>query len=252
MKFIKLLTNNLISGLSIYIILISLNACTSQQTITSPDSSPIPISGVIDRNEEVFWWAYRFKVNWPPESQANNAVDLLLAHSVVKPVLEKYANQLARWRFHRRHARDDAGHQFSFIFYSNRDTAINVIEEINGNIILNQALADNIVIKTIIDDPNKPVRPEIEGLSDPSWSVAMQKNWPSYIMGVSALWLGLIDDAMSDTHEYRDNDMLLEQYKTADTKITSIWKEEGQHALLHHLNAIFGYEALLIRKETRF
>lgn len=38
----------------------------------------------------------------------------------------------------------------------------------------------------------------------------------------------------------------------ADARIAEIWRLEGQHALLHHLNAIFGYKPLTIRKNLTF
>ena len=33
-----------------------------------------------------FWWACRFEVGWPPGQEPDFAVDLLLAHGVVRPV----------------------------------------------------------------------------------------------------------------------------------------------------------------------
>jgi hypothetical protein len=72
-------------------------------------------------------------------------------------------------------------------------------------------------------------------------------------MGVSALWLGLIDEAMAENPgEAGEIRALLERYRTADARITTIWNKEGQHAFLHHLNALFGYKPLLIRKEITF
>jgi hypothetical protein len=72
-------------------------------------------------------------------------------------------------------------------------------------------------------------------------------------MGTSSLWLGLIDDAMQDYPEsYTDIHLLLEKYREVDGKISRTWRTEGQHALLHHLNAIFGYEPLQIKKALSF
>jgi hypothetical protein len=34
--------------------------------------------------------------------------------------------------------------------------------------------------------------------------------------------------------------------------VDRIWEEEAQHALLHHLNAVFGYRPLMIQKRMRF
>ena len=52
------------------------------------------------------------------------AVDLLLAHAVVKPSLERFAPRLSYWRFHRRVLRAmRPAHQFSLLFYSDPATA---------------------------------------------------------------------------------------------------------------------------------
>ena len=72
-------------------------------------------------------------------------------------------------------------------------------------------------------------------------------------MGVSALWLGLIDDFLEVAVEEVDDPLvLLEEYRQVDARIAEIWRQEGQHALLHHLNAIFGYKPLTIRKNLTF
>ena len=127
------------------------------------------------------------------------------------------------------------------------------MKELKQSTILQQALNEKVVEKTIFHDPAKPSRPQIEAMSDPHWSQTLQRNWPSFIMGVSALWLGLIDDQMATVStQSLEVSGLLESYRQADITITSMWREEGQHAFLHHLSAIFGYEPLLIRREIIF
>jgi hypothetical protein len=127
------------------------------------------------------------------------------------------------------------------------------MEEIKKSEVLQQALKEKIVEKIIFSDPNKTVRQKIEDMSDPHWSPTLQRNWPSFIMGVSALWFGLIDDQMANvTKEDLNESGILGPYRQADTAITSMWRKEGQHAFLHHLSAIFGYEPLMIRKEITF
>ncbi|GAA4959031.1 hypothetical protein GCM10025791_44900 [Halioxenophilus aromaticivorans] len=46
-----------------------------------------------------------------------------LADQVVEPMLTAMAEPIALWRFHRRAGRDKAGHQFSFMFYTDDGTA---------------------------------------------------------------------------------------------------------------------------------
>ena len=75
----------------------------------------------------------------------------------------------------------------------------------------------------------------------------MQRAWPYYIMGVSRLWLDLI-------REYGQSDDLprasKKRYATISQTLDSLWRDEGGHALLHHLSAIFAYrEVEVLRRE---
>jgi len=231
---------------------ILLSACAPIKNQTPPTAPAIPLETSF-HTKEMSWWAFRFKMSWDSDTQVDRAMDLLLAHAVVEPVLREHAKKIYWWRFHRRAVRDKLGHQFSFLFYADSGVASEVMEDIRQSEILQQALNEKIVEKIMFSDPAKPIRPKIEAMSDPHWSQTLQRNWPSYIMGVCALWLGLIDDQMAlVTTQNLHVSGLLELYREADTAITSMWRKEGQHALLHHLNAIFGYEPLLIRKEIMF
>jgi hypothetical protein len=205
--------------------------------------------------DNTFWWAYRFKLVWPPgqDAELDLTADLLLAHAVVQPVLRAYEDRITYWRFHRRASRDAAGHQFSFLFYADPETAREIFQKIGESKPLSEALAANIVETVIVDDPAKPTRPGVGDTSDPHWSPMLQRTWPSFIMGVSGLWLGLIDESMAEIPGgSADIHALLERYRKADARITAIWYQEGQHAFLHHLNAIFGYGPMLIKKAISF
>ena len=199
------------------------------------------------------WWKVRFRIAWPEDTERDQTVALLLADAVVNPVLKKHAEQLLWWRFHRRAARDHAGHQFSFLFYSNTDVAALVMKDIEQSEILQSAIEAGLVMKVIYPDTSKPDYPGIEAYSDPSWSLSIQRHWPSYIMGVSAMWLGLIDEMKQfDLADETDIDLLYEQYRSINEYLILVWNLEGQHAFLHHLSAVFGYQPMLIRKEIQF
>ena len=203
--------------------------------------------------EDNYWWKCSFKIVWPDEEKIDWGVDALLAHAVISPLLLDQTDDILYWRFHRRAARDSAGHQFSFLFYSSPEIASSVFSGIGQSEILKETVGANIVEKVVIDDPNASQSPNIEDASDQNWSPALQKNWPSFIMGVSSLWLGLIDEAMKDPSEtYADVNSLLERYREIDINVSNTWRTEGQHALLHHLNAVFGYDPLYIRKLITF
>jgi len=237
----------LVMGLAILV----LSGCTGMRPTGAPPSSPGFPSPTVDGNES--WWVYRFRIDWPEGVPADMAVDLLLAHAVVKPSLELFAPRLSYWRFHRRATRDAAGHQFSFLFYTDPATAGALYAALDASPVLAQAQSQGLVLRIIKDDPQNPVRKGIADTSDPHWSPMLQRQWPSYIMGVSLLWLGLIDEAVAELPPgQRKDDDLLSVYRAADEQITQLWYKEGQHAFLHHLSAVFGYNEMLIVKPMRF
>jgi hypothetical protein len=198
------------------------------------------------------WWYARFRTNWPEKTNPPWYLDVLLAHKIVSPVLSQYRDTIGLWRFHRRAARDAGGHQFSFIFYSTPDTAQNVYDSIQSDPFLRQLKQAGIIVRFIADNTGKVVRPNIEDTSDKSWSVPIQKTWPYYIMGASQMWLQLISEivdkkaggkAPASIREFQDF------YRQVNETIQSFWQEEGRHAFLHHLNAIFGYEPVIVQEK---
>lgn len=200
-----------------------------------------------------FWWKCEFKVVWPEDVEPDFAVDLLLAHAVVSPILSQYADNISYWRFHRRAVRDNGGHLFTFLFYSKPEIASLIFRDINKNQVLKDSLSADLIEKVKMDNPDNPMLQHIEDTSDPEWPPEVQKNWPAYIMGVSSFWLGLIAEYKQNSpEEYNDVDDLLEGYRQVNDTITEIWKEQGQHALFHHMNALFGYEPILIKTEVWF
>jgi hypothetical protein len=242
-----------ISSACILMLVIFLSACAPRQIHFPPAMSTTFPQDALESGVEASWWACRFKISWPPGAEVDWAVDLLLAHAVVGPVLREHSKKLYWWRFHRRAVPDKTGHQFRFLFYSDSSVSAAVMEDIRQSNVLQKALEHKIVEKVAFDDPNKPRSPQIEAMSDPHWTPELQRNWPSYIMGVSSLWLGLINDVMADLPAQDDNfPKLLEQYRQAEAAISTMWYKEGQHAFLHHLSAIFGYEPLMIIKGIRF
>lgn len=201
---------------------------------------------------EGYWWNCRFSINWPANTAPDMTVDLMLAHAVVAPVLERYRDKLAYWRFHRRAARDAAGHQFSFMYYSSKATAATINKELHNSDILQAAISAGMVTAFIPDDTRSPANPGTAATSDPGWSRTIRENWPVFIMGVSETWLGLIDSNTPEISGDSDIVALLELYRDVSQDINELWKLEGQRAFLHHLNAVFGYEPVLIENEVRF
>jgi hypothetical protein len=215
-------------------------------------STDIGSTDITEPDKPLYWWYARFRLVWPPDTEPDFFVDLLLADAVIKPVLHSYRQNIKYWRFHRRAIRDDAGHQFSFIFYTNKDTAGNIYRSILNDQIANQLKQENIVQDIVLDDLNNNLLADIKDTSDKTWSTEMQTAWPAYIMGVSNMWLQLIEQEIDVHHQTVDTGVLLEEYRMANQKINQLWQAEAQHALFHHLNAIFGYEPVIIKKAIQF
>jgi hypothetical protein len=194
------------------------------------------------------WWSARFRMYWPPEEEPFWHTDLLIAHKIVAPVLLQYKDRIYLWRFHRRATRDRAGHQFSFIFYASAQTAYQVFETLRSNALLSEMAYTGRVIEEVYDNPDRITKPRIKDTSDPSWPSLIQKSWPYYIKGVSQMWLNLITETVADMPT-ADAPLSLDEYeelyKKVNATITSLWENNGRHAFLHHLNALFGYKPIV-------
>ncbi|MDZ4784996.1 MAG: hypothetical protein SGJ02_02855 [bacterium] len=200
--------------------------------------------------QDLSWYSCRFQFAWPDkEKDADLSSDLLLAHAVLKPVILNNNVDISLWRFHRRAVNDQVGHEFSFIFYSSKKGADSTFVEISQNKLLTQAVSEGLITNYTCGAPQVGDNSKLESLSDKHWDIVLQRNWPIYAMGASSLWLGLVSESFEDTktEDPNINDLLL-AYKKANQKVTKIWNVEASHALLHHLNAIFGYEPLTLRK----
>jgi len=253
--------------LPLYILLITLTACASggqpqpipvtpQPTQAStnqpsqhaqPPSPTAPQPGLASTDHPPAWRICYFRTTWPEGEAPNWAVDLIVAHRILGPVVAEYGKQLQSWRFHRRAARDEAGHHLRFLFYSDSDLAARIINRIQQDTTRAQLLDKHILQSVNCLDPNDMSMASIGATSDPAWPETIQNQWPAYIMGISQMWLGLIDDAIKQVGlPATDPDALLEQYKKADEIVTTLWHVEGEHAFLHHLNGIFGYQPIHI------
>ena len=221
------------------------SGCTSLGQVQKYEIKPMVTGDLPSGNG---WWRVRFRMSWPPDTEAIWYMDLYLAHQVIMPLLELNKTDIYLWRFHRRARRDGAGRQFSFIFYSSPQTAQRIFNSLQSNPILIDTLADGIIREIVYDDPSIIRRPGIDDTSDKMWPVVIQKSWPYYITGVSQMWLNLVAEiAERDLQGIRP--VTLEDiesiYSQVDETITELWRNNGRHAFLHHLNAVFGYHALI-------
>ena len=191
------------------------------------------------------WWYARFHIDWPEGEPVNWYMGTLIGGEVIAPLLDEYAQEILVWRIHRRAGRDGAGHRFSFIFYSTPQNAQRIYGAIQNHPVTKDLLQSGSLVEVGVDDVNIIKRPGIEDTSDTGWPLSVQKSWPALIMGASRMWLELVTDFSSRSKNSAGD--IEERYKRVQADVTDIWQEQGQHAVLHHLNAVYAYQPLLIR-----
>jgi len=220
-------------------------------SVTNNATNNENVSGVSD---ESGWWRVGFHRAIDEDKEPLWYLDALIAYKVIRPVLEQ--QQLDLWRFHRRAVNDASGHQFSFIFYTTRSKGREIYQTIREDSLVKQLLQESVVTRLSFADINGKALVNVEDTSDKNWSIELQKAWPAFIMGVSQTWLDLIGEYAKQTPDNNEQDLssLLERFELINSKINFVWEMEGNHAFLHHLNALFGYQELYIieRKKTRF
>ena len=222
-----------------------LSACAFQQPVITV--APPAVAGITGQTR--YWWYVNYSIKWPENTEPRLYIDLLLADAVIEPILLQHRDSITYWRFHRRAVRDKAGHQFSFIFYADKTTARSIFQQVENNEITKKMLMMNILQQILTDNPDNNDLTNVNATSDKNWPVKLQNAWPAYIMGVSSTWLQLIDQEVMDDKTGDDIASLLEIYKKADARISKLWYEDGEHAFLHHLDAVFGYKPVLINRE---
>ena len=223
---------------------------TTTPTIATPTTMPSSSADVTPPSEHTKgWWSVRFAIDWPDKAEVSWYVDVYLAHKIIKPVLTQYQQEIELWRFHRRAARDAAGHQFSFIFYSEPAVAEAIYKAVRDDKQVQLVIDKGLIDKVIYQNTAVNSQPLVKDTSDPSWSLPIQKSWPYFIMGVSDMWLRLINELVQQDigkASFNDYDDVLSFYKEIGQRLDNTWRDEGGHAFLHHLNALFGYQETIV------
>jgi len=101
------------------------------------------------------WWYMRFRIKWPENSEPSWHIDLMLAHKILAPVLRGQQSCIDFWRFHRRAARDEEGHQLSLACYCTPDAAEQIYNSIKSDPFLKRIKRAGLIIQDIYDDPSK-------------------------------------------------------------------------------------------------
>ena len=230
-------------------VLLLTGACAPSVPIQpdTPDPSP---AFVAFEEAGKGWWRVSFDLAWDQTEEPNWHVDVLLADQIMAPIIAHGEARISLWRFHRRAATDDVGHRFSFIFYADAEIAAIVNNGVENSALAARLLEEGIVREVRLAAIDETAARGIGATSDPAWPEALRRGWPWFIMGVSQSWLRLIDETKADRPPPDRASMpdLLQYYRDLHGEVSDLWREHGQHAYLHHLNAVFGYQLLIIRE----
>ncbi len=249
-------TDNLKMVLMLSLLAFVLQGCASYELIQR--SAPVTGTEALPESTgDIGWRAAVFTMAWPDDQAPVWHADAFLAHRVFSDILKRHERDLVLWRFHRRAVDDASGHQFSFKFYADSALAQTIYEEIQNHSETRRLLEAEIVVNVRYRPLAENDRPQIADTSDPGWSAEMQASWPYFAMGVSRSWLALIDQVVvnsSPTPAGKPLNGQLAFYESVNDRVTRHWRNEGGHAYLHHLNALFGYEEIFVRerRSTRF
>lgn len=230
----------------------SLSGCV--QPSPQPSLPPYVTAIVPGEKSGLFWWQACYRMPYDGLERPNWAIDAMLAHQVVRPVLEQAAGDIALWRFHRRAGVDKAGHQFTFLFYSSESAAERILGELEVSPVVLELQRAGHLKGVVRNCRGSEPKSSLDAHSDPVWHPYLQQAWPYYIMGVSASWLSLvsaIDDELGGSSP-ADLESKVAHYQEVHARITELWRGQGQHAYLHHLSAIFAYQPLLIQRYLQF
>jgi len=189
------------------------------------------------------WWYARFFIARPAGEAPRWYIGTLIGGEVVAPVFERHYQDIQIWRVHRRAGNDAYGHVFSFIFYSTAAGAQRIYADLEKSPVLQRLRQEGKVTKIGFDDTSRITRPDIEDTSDRHWPLSVQQTWPALAMGASRMWLDLVGE-LADKHAGEPD--LEQRYIDVQQEISAIWANQGQHAVLHHISAIFAYQPLLI------
>lgn len=224
------------------LLLLGAAGCAALRPSTGVEHAAAP-SGPGDVADGSGWWYARFFIERPAGEPPRWYIGTLIGGEVIAPVFDRHYWDILIWRVHRRAGNDDYGHVFSFIFYSTAAGAQRIYAELGRNPVLQRLRKEGRVTKVGFDVTSRITRPRIEDTSDRHWSLSVQQTWPALAMGASRMWLDLVGE-VADKHA--DEQDLEQRYIEVQQDINDIWAKQGQHAVLHHLSAIFAYQPLLI------
>ena len=199
------------------------------------------------------WHQVRFFLDWPADREPAVPVVLLLAQRIVGPAIATHGSSIYLWRLHQRAVRDGGGHQLTFFAFMPPLAFASMETGVKDSLLLRELLSNGIVTSVNARIADGEHTDELGGISDQKWPSQIQSAWPFFANGASATWLAMVDTfATQRCPEAMSYTELLPCFERVSADLDVLWRMHGQHAFLHHLNAIFSYRPLYIKKDVVF
>ena len=232
--------------------LLAISGC---QQLNNPNQAELPLAG--NDSGQPSWWRASFQLSWDKEIPPQWHYGPFIAEQVILPVLQRHRGDIQLWRFHRRAGLDATGHRFSFLYYADQRSAAYISELIKINGPLEELIKKGAVLAVDIKPYTAKGGEKVAATSDPHWTPIMQQTWPHFLMGVSRMWLeqvilfskqiDLAENLENKENAWNEGQDFSEHYIKVQAALSQLWREEGNHAYLHHLNAMYAYQSLLQR-----
>jgi hypothetical protein len=197
------------------------------------------------------WYDYFFRIEEfnPNPPNWRTWIDLFLLDAVIGESLRTQPDDLS-WLIHRRWVPDEAGHEFKFSCYCSFDAANRLdqsIRNLQAFQLYEKQLATYSRRARYECVPGSALFPRGEAW----WPTEIPAPWTGFICGASRCLLELIIEVKRGPRlpcappVMHDVKSIEQFYGQIEYMVDSVWQGYGQHAFLHHLNAVFGYLPLI-------
>lgn len=191
------------------------------------------------------WYSFSFNISWDRNQEPKTWIDIFIIDTIVREVISQKKSEIVFWRMHRRWFVDEHGHELTFDCFTNEE-ASNEIERLIKDSDAFKVLQKNKLLVEVLE--RIPGGAEIHGLTDKeSWPECLKKSWTYYINGCCEMFLRLIENIKGGESVPTDIQNAEQFYIKVNNELIRIWQSFGCNAFFHHLNAIFGYQPLLIQ-----
>lgn len=201
--------------------------------------------------QENGWRELRFHMNLDKDWENAEPVHLLIANELLRPSIEQFEEKMLVWRIHRMYGSPEASHRLMFKFYGPESTALQIKTQLESHESIDGLRQrEGLRLEGFVTKGSK-----IEDDFDGNWPEEIRAIWPYYICGASRAWLKLIERIAGNRTDFRPGisyEAKRQVYGKIRDEIDKYWAEYGSHAMLHHLNAIFGYKYIKVCRPSDF